>query len=272
MSRQDNDLSLAPIAQQLNISTVFRRIDANRVYVADIADIHAGAISHNERAFDKMIDTIQRTKNMIVIIGGDSTENAVVGGASSVFQQDKGSFDQVVYMKRKLMPIRNQIAFVRSGNHGNGRTKKINDLAPEAILAEMLNVKYCEGFGALILNARKNQYVITAHHNVKNPNKYEWLASDVDFHEHKHAQGAQRNIIAGVNGFTKTWFVKEKLSVQAGSFLNWAGYAVEKGYRPMNTGCPVLELQGDVGKWDIKVHEKVDYFIDSAKLKGDYRK
>ena len=273
LSRQDNDLHLAPIAKELNDCTVFLRVNAPRAYFIDLADLHEAAKHQNSAALRKMITTIASTENMYVVIGGDSTENATLAkGSSSPYEEKHHGYDQVRSLKAKLEPIKDKILLVRSGNHGAGRAKKLDNMVPEEVLADLMGVKYCAGFAAVIMNVNKNMYTIALQHNNKLPNQFQWLHSDVTFFEHRHDHGYKRSLIAGVNGFSKTWTVREHLDIQAGSFLTWGGYAKEAGYRPLHTGCPILELGGESNKWEMRVHEKMDHFIELAEARGDIKK
>ena len=273
MSRQDTDLHLAPIARELNECTVFQRVLAPRAYFVDLADLHEAARHQNSAALRKMISTIAQTDNMFVVIGGDSTENATLAkGSSSPYEEKHHGYDQVRSLKEKLEPIKDKILLVRSGNHGAGRAKKLDNMVPEEVLADLLGVKYCAGFAAVIINVNKNMYTIALQHNNKLPQHFEWLHSDITFFEHRHANGYKRSLIAGVNGFTKTWTVREHLDIQAGSFLSWGGYAKEAGYKPLHTGCPIVELSGETNKWEMRVHEKIEHFVELAEARGDIKK
>lgn len=257
---------MGSIEYELNSCTVFDRVDCDYVYVVDLADVHKGALTHNSRKFKDVISVIQRVPNMRVIIGGDCTENSGTQTRSSVFDEKSHGFEQVKQIKKLLLPIRDQILFVRSGNHGVERALRVNNMPPEEILAELLDLPYFRGFGCAIINARKNTYVIGTQHSAKRPDKFDWLATDVMFHEHRHLQGFTRDVCATVNRFAKKWTVRQSLNVQAGSFLTWGGYAKDKMYRPLMTGCPVVELSGKKDKWGIVVYENTDQFMRAVNL------
>lgn len=249
------------VKRELDICTMDIRVNADYVYIADLADVHVGADSHNERKFAATVSKIASIPNLYVIIGGDCTESSGLSTTSSVFDEESHGFDQVKRIKHLLMPIRDRILFIRSGNHGQERAMRSNKMAPEEVLAELLDVPYFRGFGCAIVNARKNTYVIGTQHTAKKPDKFDWLETDIMFHEHRHLQGFTRDMCAKVNRFTKKWEVRMALNIQAGSFLNWGGYAKDKMYRPLATGCPVVELCGKVGQWGMTVYENIDQFL-----------
>ena len=249
------------VEKKLNACTTDIRIDADYAYVADLADVHVGAKTHHARKFNETISLIQRVPNFYVIIGGDCTESAGIHTVSSVFEEHSHGYDQVKEIRNKLKPIKDRILFVRSGNHGHQRAMRNNKMAPEEILADLLDVPYFTGFGSAIINVRKNTYVTAAWHSNKKPDKFGWMQGvDIMFHEHRHLQSFEREPIATVNRFTKKWMVREMLHVQAGSFLAWGGYAADAAFRPQFTGCPIVELCGKKEQWGMTVFENTDQF------------
>lgn len=248
------------VEEELNSCTMDLRVDADYAYVTDLADVHVGALTHHDKLFKKTIELIARVPNFYAIIGGDGTESCGMHTKGSVFDERSHGYDQVKELRNKLRPIRDKILFVRSGNHGADRAMKNNKMAPEEILADLLDVPYFRGFGAAIVNARKNTYVIGTQHNAKKPQHFGWLHCDAIFYEHLHKQGFERVPVATVNRFTKKWMVRDTLQIQAGSFLSWGGYAKDKGYAPQYTGAPVLELCGIKEQWDMRVYERFEDF------------
>lgn len=249
------------VENKLNACTVDLRVDADYAYVADLADLHVGAKTHHARKFNETISLIQRIPNFYVIIGGDCTESAGIHTVSSVFEESSHGYDQVKELRNKLRPIKDRILFIRSGNHGHQRAARNNKMAPEQILADLLDVPYCEGFGSAIINVRKNTYVAAAWHSNKKPDKYGWMQGvDIMFHEHKHLQSFEREPIATVNRFTKKWLVREMLHVQAGSFLAWGGYAVDAAFKPQFTGTAIVEMCGIKERWGTTCFENIDQF------------
>jgi hypothetical protein len=249
------------VEKELNDCTVFKRIDADYAYVADLSDVHVGADGHHKKEFDAVVNLIAEIPNFYVIIGGDSTESSGLATKSSVFDENKHGIDQIIDLRKRLRPIKDRILFIRSGNHGFERSMKANKIPPEHVLAELLEVPFFRGFGAAIINARKNAYVLATNHTNQNAHKLEWLNTDVLFMEHKHIKGFQRETVAMANKFTKKWMVRDRLVVQTGSFLSWAGYAKDRLYRPQYVGTPIVELSGIRDKWDMRVYERTEDFL-----------
>lgn len=253
--------------QSLNVNKIDVRVESERAYIADISDIHVGNIYHNREAFEKFISQVKTIDNLYLIIGGDSTDNATTGSASSVFEQSEHGGDQVLTAYRLLEPIKDHILFCRSGNHGYERALKHNRLIPEQMLAELLGVPFYHGMASVFFNVNKNLYVIGTWHNSKKPDKMEWLHTDITFYEHLHKTTYERTMVAEPNRIAKAWSLIEHLDVQTGSFLGWGGYSADKGYRPNDCGTSIVELSGERNKKQMRVHDHIDRVLELEHLR-----
>lgn len=253
--------------QSLNVNKIDVRVESERAYIADISDIHVGNIYHNREAFEKFISQVKTIDNLYLIIGGDSTDNATTGSASSVFEQSEHGGDQVLTAYRLLEPIKDRILFCRSGNHGYERALKHNRLIPEQMLAELLGVPFYHGMASVFFNVNKNLYVIGTWHNSKKPDKMEWLHTDITFYEHLHKTTYERTMVAEPNRIAKAWSLIEHLDVQTGSFLGWGGYSADKGYRPNDCGTSIVELSGERNKKQMRVHDHIDRVLELEHLR-----
>lgn len=253
--------------QSLNVNKIDVRVESERAYIADISDIHVGNIYHNREAFEKFISQVKTIDNLYLIIGGDSTDNATISSASSVFEQAEHGGDQVLTAYRLLEPIKDRILFCRSGNHGYERALKHNRLIPEQMLAELLGVPFYHGMASVFFNVNKNLYVIGTWHNSKKPDKMEWLHTDITFYEHLHKTTYERTMVAEPNRIAKAWSLIEHLDVQTGSFLGWGGYSADKGYRPNDCGTSIVELSGERNKKQMRVHDHIDRVLELEHLR-----
>lgn len=237
----------------LNEVTLVKRVDADEVYVMDLADIHCGA---KGCLIDKLKDIVLKIlsiPHLYVIVGGDSTESSTTTSASSVFDEVVHGADQIIMLRDILKPLADadRILFVRSGNHGLQRAKKHNNTPPEQILAALLGVPFFRGAGIVILNCRKNQYVIGSWHTRRKPDKFEWLQTNVNFMEHLHKADQETVLYAVPNRINKKWMVRPTINVNVSSFLGWAGYAMDAGYRPLPNLCPVAVFSGRKEDWNV---------------------
>lgn len=228
--------------------------------MADLSDIHIGNLYHNKKEFNRFLDLIQDTENFYVIIGGDSTENATVTSASSIFEEGIHGMDQIIKLRDKLLPIKDRILFCRSGNHGYERALRHNKLVPEMVLAESLRVPFFHGCGTVFFNVKKNCYVISTWHNSKATKNMEWLQSDITFYEHLHKNTYEVVYTAEPNKYAKKWIVRPRYHIQSGSFLGWGGYTADKGYRPVGCGTTIVGLSGKKDKWNVQLYQDLDMF------------
>ncbi len=228
----------------MNRNSVEVEADGKYAYFADISDIHLGDKFHDGKRLRKFIDTVRSIPNFYVLIGGDSTNNASTQSKSSVFDEAAHGSEQIIQCVELLKPIKHRIVGIRSGNHGYNRAMKYNRLIPEEIIAQFLGVPFLQGCASVFFKVGDYVYTIATWHNQKNPNKMEWLHTDVTFYEHLHKNDIQRQLVMEPNKYVHKWIAKEHWDIQSGAFLGWGGYAAEKGYRPIPEGCPVIRLCG----------------------------
>ncbi|MDT8900912.1 hypothetical protein [Anaeroselena agilis] len=243
----------------LNAITVIKRVDADEVRVIDLADIHYGALACLKTKLINLVQRILAIPNLFVIIGGDSTESANTVSRSSLYDEACHGSDQILQLREILKPLADakRILFVRSGNHGMKRAKATNGIPPEQMLAALLDVPFFRGGGIVILNARKNQYIIATWHTGKAPARFAWLQTNVNFFEHKHDVGQRTVLFATPNRLTKQWLVRPTINVQTSSFLGWAGYAMDEGYAPLPNHVPVAVFSGRKEDWDVYVLDDI---------------
>lgn len=253
----------------LNENTLVYRLDADYLYLADISDIHVGNLYHDRKALESFISTVKSVPNMRLIIGGDSTDNATLSSKSSVFEQSTHGIDQIIELKDLLMPIKDQILFVRSGNHGYERALRHNRLIPEMVLAELLEKPFFHGHASAFINVRKNLYVVGTWHNAKKPKDVQWIQSDITFYEHLHKNSYERTVKAVPNRHAKCWSVVDHYDIQSGSFLGWGGYSADKGYEPKPIGTSVVSLSGIKDRRSIEVYDNLNVFNQIAAIRGD---
>lgn len=213
----------------------------------------------NEKLLDEFIDIVKSIDNFFVIIGGDSFENAVIGSKSSVFDEKLHGIDAITYLTEKLLPIKDRILYVGSGNHDFTRSMTTNKIPPSAVLAYHLGVPFFRSFGSVFLNCRKNQYTIFTQHSGKKVENIEWVQANIHIHEHKHEHNFKKNLVAEPNKYSKGWIVRPVFHLQGGSYLSWGNnYASDKMYRPNINGSLIAELSGN--KWNVNVFDNIDLF------------
>jgi len=240
----------------LNAGTVLvDKPNADKIYIADAADIHGGSLHCNKEALEYFVSSVFHTKDFYVIIGGDSMEHATKSSPGSAAEEETHGMDQILMVSRMLRPIRDRILFVRSGNHGRTRALRNNTPDPEHMLAEIMGVPYKTGFAAVTAVVGPHTYVLGTSHTSKKPTALSYIPVDVMFHEHTHEKGTSTTKNLEFSAVMRSWTVQERVEVHAGSYLQWDGYAQENMYKPHFTGTPVVELHGDTSSKYIRRFE-----------------
>ena len=226
----------------------------------NLADMHIGAKECDIDKINKLIEFVKATPNLYISIGGDMLNHATTTSKSSVFEEEFHGNEQLFYLYGLLEPIRDRILYIRSGNHGKGRSLKHNAVVTEEILAKLLKVPYLQGISTCIINARKNTYVISAIHHGRKPDKLEWIGSDITYIEHVHQNLNEKRMVMTMNKFTKKWMCRPMYYIYAGTMLGYGGYGMESVYRALETGYPIVQLSGIPKKWSIYIWDNIDNF------------
>lgn len=113
-----------------------------KIILAPLYDVHIGSGDHDEDLFDRHLDWIARTPNVLTWNGGDMVENAVKDspGASPLVQKGTPS-EQLFKAAKKLTGIQHKMLFAIPGNHED-RTFNVAGLDGAQQLAEHLRLPY----------------------------------------------------------------------------------------------------------------------------------
>ena len=257
------------IEQDLKKHYTHHRFDENKIYLVDFSDIHIGHKGFDSEAFSKAIELVKRTPNMYVFLGGDSINHANKGSKSSQFEENMTPREQIKALAKYLEPIKDRILGKIDGNHDGTRAQEFNDISPMEWLCDMLNIRYFGDLAILQFVVGHNAYTHYFHHisgstgKKMNLNKLqekgEEFRCDVIWGEHTHRRHYGSEIYVAVDLYNKKPMVREQYFVNAGTFLNWSGYAKTKGYRINKPSCNIVEMCGIKGKWGIKVHELANF-------------
>jgi hypothetical protein len=260
--------------------------DAEKVFVADLSDIHIGHKGFDEKAFEATLKVIEETPNFYIILGGDSINHANKGSKSSQFEEDMtpkeqilGKYDGKKLVKKGLLqhlePVRHKIICKIDGNHDGTRATEFNDISPMIWLCGMLQIPYLGDLAIVQFSLPNNAYTHYIHHisgstgKKLNLNKLQDKGSefrcDVIWGEHTHRRHTGKEVYIDVDLRNRKPIVREQYYVNAGSFLSWSGYAKTKGYSVGITGCNIVEMSGIKGDRYIRIYEGMRNFLDANK-------
>lgn len=227
----------------------------DKLYLIDLSDIHVGSKGFDEKSFKNTVSALAKVENVLVILGGDSYDNAVKGSKTSPFEQAIVSpREQVMYFEELVKPIKHKIIGKIDGNHDGKRAKEFNDFSLSEHFCYRNNVTYFEDYAIFHFSIGKCAFTTYVHHRSGssgkklNLNKLQEIGEqwrcDIIFGEHTHKRHFGSEVYIDIDTRNKKPIVREQFFVNTNSFLNWSGYAIEQGYRPCKTGANVVELTG----------------------------
>ena len=115
---------------------------ADGIIVYPIADVHYGAIEHNETGWNQLIKEIQNQPNAFIVLNGDlinnSTRNSKVG--TGVYDDLCSPRKQKQYMTEALAPIASKVLCILEGNHER-RSREVDD-SPTRDIACKLGIEH----------------------------------------------------------------------------------------------------------------------------------
>lgn len=283
-SKQSSPRRSATLDEELWIPDLDRhvrdvRIDGPRGFLINLADIHRGAVGHNEALLRRVVRAIKAVPPMRWTLGGDSVNLATLTSPSSPFEETEHGEDQIDKVAEILGPIVGQCVAGIEGNHP-ARTKKFANLSATKYLCRLLGVPYLESMAFVRFAVGHNTYVHVIHHSPfgtggkragATVNRVEDLADNYDgadavWGEHSHGRAYARKYRIGFRGTQKDPALVQQLLIASGSYQTWEGYARARPYRPGPTGSIIVEMTGSHHEKDMRVHERLRDFIATLGL------
>lgn len=255
------------------IKTVVPRAKEIRLY--PIADVHFGSLYCNEKAWMDFRDRIAGEENAYCVLVGDLINNNIRSSVGSPFDDIIRPMEQKKLMVEMLRPLKDKIIGAVSGNHEKRSLKEADDDPMYDILTKLdLEEVYRQtsAFIHLCIGERttnrgnekeKTQpecaYMIAVLHGsgsgmtgatVNRVERFSYVLEGCDAlitgHTHKGSITRPAKLYPDlVHGKMMT---RSTLTVQAGSWQNYGGYALNGMMNPTATaeeGAIVLRLSGD---------------------------
>jgi hypothetical protein len=128
----------------------FKGLDADRIKIIPISDVHYGAEEHNTKRFRKYLDWIASEPSVFACLNGDIINNSIDGSIGGAVYEDAfpphiqiwGNQDRsepgIIEL---LRPIAHKLLWAQPGNH-EWRTWKKTNIDPTRIICEQLNIPY----------------------------------------------------------------------------------------------------------------------------------
>jgi predicted phosphodiesterase len=242
-------------------------IDFLEIYT--ISDLHIGDGLWDEKATVKIIEKIEKNPYALVILNGDILNNATKGGVSDVYGQKLSPMEQIDRAKRLLLPIKDKIICINTGNH-ESRTYKNDGVDLTEVLAMELGLAHLYSptgtlmfirFGAIRkdksrkLGVKQICYTIYATHGCgggktagAKVNRLVQLAGIVDadcyIHSHTHLPASLKEAFYRTDTRNGKAYLVDKLFVNTNAFLGYGGYGETYGFKPASIAMPIIYLDG----------------------------
>lgn len=221
-------------------------MEFDEIEIYPIHDLHYGNAQFNMSKWKKLKAEILNQPNRYCVMVGDLMEMAVPGSKSDVFSQTVPPEAQKEWVSYEMGELAERIIAVVSGNHEHNRATKLCGLHPlyDACCWARIQDRYRENFAVADIGVgsyrhtthRQNRYAAFLTHKAKEMKN--WSTADTlegfDFmvygHDHDPKEHSRSHLV--YDYINKTVRTKRIETVNAGSFLEYGGYAAREAYRP----------------------------------------
>ena len=241
-------------------------VDTEAAYVIPLSDLHIGS-DFQEDKFLGYRQWILDRPNAYCVINGDILEMAVKNSVGDVYDtlRPKEQKELAIKYLKPLAEAGKILAYL-DGNHEH-RTAKDTDEYIGEYICNMLGIPSVYDPDGIMM------FITVGHDHIKGvksricytlfmlhgwtgarrvggkANNLEDLAkivhADIYLASHTHQKFVFSKRIIQPEARSKSLRYKKQLFVSAGSFLEYSGYAVRKGYSPATLGSPRLRLSGE---------------------------
>jgi len=261
----DNDMTLLEQfegkANKRQVKSVRCEVDADKLWVVPLGDVHLGAPTCDVKKFHDTIKFLKENPDYKIVLMGDLLESANKSSVGSGWvEQTQSPQEQLDTLADLLYPLREQILVLLTGNH-ELRVWKDTGIDPSSVLARYLDIPY-GGYASFIYFRVGNQsYVCHAQHGSTggryNHTKMQGAKrtathteADLYLYGHTHALMVDSEDKRYYDRRAKTVKVRKQYTVLTGGFLAYEGsYAQMKNYNPTRIGVANVYLGGK--HWDI---------------------
>lgn len=225
--------------------------------IIPLGDIHYGAKECSQSSLDAALDRIKSEKNVLVYGMGDylncGTKFSVGAGNYDDKKIPEEQFNDMIDM---LMPIKNKIIGLHSGNH----EERIRELTSFDLIKEMskrLGVPYLgyssltkvrvNSFNYTIFSTHGNSSGSTPGGQITSMMKLQPIANaDLYLMGHTHGLSTVSSTYLDVNFKNKSIDEKVRHFCLTGHHVDWNGsYGEKKNYPILKKGFPRIRLYGD---------------------------
>lgn len=234
-----------------------------------IGDAHVGDPLSDLKLLEKTIKYVEDTPHCYLILNGDLMNNALKHSKSDSYEASMTIAQQQDYLVEKLMPVRDKILAMTTGNHER-RTMLSAGVNPLRYVATTLGIPdrlIDHGFllELTTLNEtsglKENTYVVYGIHGGHGggrragatANALEDMSkvvanADLYIHSHTHTPITYSDVIFIYGTRNKTLVEKHRFFFNGNAFLKYGGYAEEKGFKPVDRTPYVLVVRQSISE------------------------
>jgi predicted MPP superfamily phosphohydrolase len=229
-----------------------------------LADLHMGDKYCDFKTIQERIRHIKETDNAYCILNGDLMNNATKTSISDSYAEQLTPMQQIGQAVDILLPIKDKILSIQSGNHESRTYRKEGIDLTEVMAREMgLADKFSSTssllfirFGWNDLRKRKQWYTVYAIHGsgggrkegakaIRLADMASIVDADIYIHSHTHLPMIMKQGFYRVDTSNSNAVHTDKLFVNTAATLNYGGYGETFEFKPSSQDTPIIYLSGE---------------------------
>ena len=229
------------------------------IEVYAIHDLHFGNVAFDPRKWEAVKNEVLSVSNRYVIFVGDMMENAIPGSKSDVFTQTVPPQEQKEFIAKEMHDLADRTIAVVDGNHERNRVTKLTGLYPlyDCALIAGIGDRYRPHFAIADIGvgtrkkdpSQQTHYVVYAVHKAKDTKTYSSadFVDGIDAMVFGHTHSPQDIPRGKLVYDQKLKQIRQRSieTINAGSFMRYADYAVDSAYRPSSDKLYKFVFMGD---------------------------
>lgn len=239
------------------------------ITIIPISDVHLGSPECMEQKFISFIDTVAKTPNVYLILGGDLIDNGTRSSVSDIFKATMSPSQQKKEMANILTPVKDRILCFVPGNHERRSGKDVDDDPVYDIAAKLdledlyreniafIKIQMGEDRESKCTGEKRPTYVIAVTHGAGGGiytgaavNRNERFGYSVDGLDalivgHVHKPFTTQPGKIQIDPRNNKISIKPFKVISSTSWLNWGGYAARAMMLPTTHCLHTLTLKGD---------------------------
>lgn len=260
----------------VELSAEFREIE-----IIPIADTHVGDPLADEKLFRKRVEYVRTTENAFAILNGDLGNFANKNSPSDIYGEHLSPMKQIARITDIVKPIRDKVLAVTTGNH-EARIYRNDGVDITRLICRELGLedRYSEGAAIVFIRfgrtrdgrkesngsgeTRKMCYTLFMNHGsgggrkegakaIRLADMASIIDADVYVHSHTHLGMVMKQSFFRIDARNDAYRPVEKLFVNTGAHLDYAGYAEIGEFKPAGKANPHIFLCGSERRMDARL-------------------